>query len=353
MFEKDEQKLVIFGGLTILLYILMYVRTVSMVFILNFGGGGLNATVLLFFATMSGFLYSLIYNRIYPHSRLFLQGTIVLSCLSVLLTLIPYPAVSLIFAVLFQLSVLPVMISTLLKLGKDFVFAAAIGLVSNIMISSLLNFSSVYATLFGNILLVTGIFSWGVLGYDISINEIFTYDGDLRSTSSLLSFIFIEMVFIGNPSVLSTWLVTNPTLILTFNLVSIVIGTYILSIFEFEEKNPKIVVLALYIVVLSLLVYVDVHFLYYLSVLLIQILALSALRIGIRERGTSSIRRLGAKLGGMQFLFISILFLQIGTPYWTQMPLPTLLRGNATHFMFLLGIILPISALRSLRRQEL
>lgn len=356
MSDKDIPfKILLFGGLSLHLFITLFTRTVAMIFVLNFGGGGLNATVVLFFATMSGVLYALLYSRFYPHKSNFMIIILVIAGLSSLLSLYPNPIISLIAVVVFQLVFIPALIMSLQKLKKDFAYSALVGILIGVFTTAVLNFASVYATLLGN--LIHGIYtlSWIILGIQLVRSEalISSPEEKISNISPLIGFIFIQMALIGSISTLSSWFLSSEILVTTLILVSLLVTGYLLENKSLDiGKIRQLSLIIGYIITLGVLIWFDNLPAYLVSILLIQIFAIFTFRIGIKVDGSPSITRLGIKLGLMQFLIIIIAFLQIGTPYWTAFPLPTsVLKGNAELFMYILGLILPISAIKAMLQE--
>jgi hypothetical protein len=320
-----------------------------MVFILNFGGGGLNPTILLFFATLSGFLYIVIGELYFPHTLKFYQRSFIIGLISLFLTYVPNPIVSLTFAVIFQISVTPALISSVIVLRKKFSIAAIFAILLNILGLALTNFVSFYTSILGIVLLSIFGLIWFLDGLYLTSKYIlieFT-ETKISSTSAMIGFIAIETVFLGYPNVIAVWFQTNLFLVTLVELIALSLSLYLLTYMKRMVKHLELIYISSYTLGLLILIYVEISFLYYIGLLMAQTGAFMLLTIGIRENVTDSIRVLGSKMGGVQFLVLILIFLQIATPFWTGLPeiLHPILRNNTKFLTLMIGAILPLSAI--------
>lgn len=344
----NDYHLIILGGLTMMLYMTSLVRTVSMIFILNFSSGGLNASIILFFFSLSGFIYAITADRYYPHSNKFLYSSFGTGLLSLLLSMLPLPIISLVFAVAFQISSTPTLISVLMLLRKKFALAGAFSILVNALVLSMINYSSFYGSGYGLFLLgLLGLVWAGFGGYLVRIKDLFHQDEvQISSTSALMGFLVFNALLLAYPNVLATWLLVNDFLVLLIMLLGVALGIAMLVYFPFEFRYQEYIMLGVYLLSLVLLIWVQIPFFYLLSILLIEFASIMLLSSATRDNATASMRTLGIKMGLIQLLAMLLLFLQISTPFWTGMPafLHGILRNNGQFLAFLLGLILPVSA---------
>jgi hypothetical protein len=327
----------------------MFVHTVAMVFILNFGGGGLNASVLLFFATLSGFLYVAISSLYYPHTDRFYQISIGIAFASLLLTLVSNPVLSLAFAVLFQIAITPLLISTLLILQKRFALAAAVGILSNFAVLGLTNFSSLYATSSTRLLHFFFVIIWYVSTMFVTGRHIIrTYDAtEMSSTSALIGFLGIFAIMFGFPNVLAAWNQSSVFIITFVSVVGILASSYLIMDRPDLIRRYQLYILPTYLVSLIGVIFLKIDFLYYAAILLVVLSAFLLLSQATRIKREGSIKMLGIRMGGVQFLVLLLTFFQIATPFWTGMPAPLqpLLVETTRLYTLIIGLILPSSGM--------
>jgi hypothetical protein len=353
----DEQSFPkqIFIGFTLFLFMVTFERTVALIFVLNFGAGALNASILLFLATMTGIFYTFGFNRVWPHSRKQLSSAISLGFILVFASAINVPIIALFAVVIFQISIAPVLVHYLQVLQKGFTTSAVLGVSLLISTRALLDTASYYATIFGLVLLFATNLCWFGIWITLSLkreHELLVVDLPLTSTSALFSFLIIQLIFLGSPSVLSTWYFRNYLFTSIACLFGLQLGWYLLSNETIHQKlELKLVswaLVLLYTIAMGITIWSTNQILSIIFIFLAQICAVYLLFNGIRVGAKARILDLGRSKAGIQFIIILGTFFVIGAPFWTAMPLKFLLKYNDRALMYFLSILLPLSTIRSL-----
>ncbi|MFV2015122.1 MAG: hypothetical protein ACC656_06830, partial [Candidatus Heimdallarchaeota archaeon] len=237
--ESSEIVRMLFISVVILLYMIAFERTIALIFVLNFAAGAMNITVIMFLATMTGIYYIFAFNRIWPHTRTHLSISTSFGFLMILLSIFNNPLVSLLAVVMFQIAITPVIIHYLQVLQKEFTIAVVMGVAFLIMTRSILNTTSFYATNIGLTLLLSFNFIWLILWLLLLRTDYDSINSNIELTRfySLFSFFILEIIFLGSPSVMSTWFLRNYLFISISSLLGLYIGLYIVLSFD----NLKII----------------------------------------------------------------------------------------------------------------
>ncbi|OLS27997.1 MAG: hypothetical protein HeimC2_09000 [Candidatus Heimdallarchaeota archaeon LC_2] len=339
----------LFLSLAILLYMIAFERTVSLIFVLNFAAGELNASVILFLATMTGMYYIFVFNRIWPHTRTHLSISTSFGFLMILLSIFNNPLVSLLAVVMFQIAITPIIIHYLQILQKEFIIAAVMGVVFQIMTRSILDTSSFYATNLGLVVLISLNIIWMIFWLLQLRNDFDSIESSIQLTRfySLFSFLILEIIFLGSPSAISTWFLRNYLLTSISSLLGLYLGLYfVISHDNLKIINQKItlyVISILFLISMIIVLWLSNELLSNIAIFTAQIFAVYLLSIGISKGETTQISTLGKRLTGMQFMIIIVVFLVIGAPFWTAMPLKFLLKHNDKALMFAVSSLLPLS----------
>ncbi len=356
----DEQSLpkVIFVGLTFFFYMVTFERTIANVFVLNFGAGAINASILLFLATMTGLFYTFAFNYVWPHSRIQLSSSVSVGFLMLICSAIPIPIIALLAVVIYQVAITPVIVHYLQVLKKGFTASAILGVALMIASRSLLDTASYYATNFGLFVLSIIASLWLILWLWMSNrfdHEEFPSDLYLTSTSSLFSYMIIQLLFLGSPSVMSTWFLRDYFFVAIAAILGLIIGWYIISedyLGKFDREVVDWGIAIVYLLAMVSVIWIPIEFLAIIFIFFAQLTAVLLLNKGIRVGVNSSILHLGRKKAGIQLVIILATFFVIGAPFWTAMPLSFLLERNDKLLMFVVSALLPISAMRTFFYKE-
>ncbi|MHA2252954.1 MAG: hypothetical protein ACXAD7_21505 [Candidatus Kariarchaeaceae archaeon] len=350
---------IIFMGLTVFFYMVTFERTVALIFVLNFAAGGLNASILLFLATMTGIFYTVAFNFVWPHSRKQLTISVTIGFLMILFSAATAPLIALFAAVIFQIAIAPVLVHYLQVLKKGFTASAILGVVIQITARSLLDTSTYYVTTFGLFLLFLINVIW--FGYWLLMNRRIEHDEiladlPLTSTSSVFAFLIIQILFLGSPSMMSTWFLRSYFFTVLAAMLGLLIGWYILNDNKLrsilDHNIAEWIIFGLYILSMVVVIWSSNQYLAIPFILIAQATAIYLLHKGIRVGVNSRILDLGRKKAGIQFLIILGTFFVIGAPFWTAMPLSFIMEHNDKGLMFFVSILLPFSAVRSLFRED-
>lgn len=357
--ESSKVATMLFISLAILMFMIAFERTVALIFVLNFAAGALNASVILFLATMTGMYYIFAFNRIWPHTRTHLSISTSFGFLMIILSIFNNPLVSLLAVVVFQIVITPVIIHYLQVLQKEFTIAIVMGVVFQIMVRSLLDTASFYATNIGATVLLSLNVIWLIIWLMLVRMDFESINSSIQLTRfySVFSFLIIEIIFLGSPSMMSTWLLRNYLLTTISSLIGLYVGLYItFSQYDFKIYNQKITwyfASILFLISMTIIIWSFNEQLSYLAIFLAQIFAVYLLSVGISPGKTTQISTLGKRLTGIQFVIILVTFLVIGAPFWTAMPLKFLLKHNDKALMLAVSSLLPLSNSQRLFREEI
>ncbi|MDH5647836.1 MAG: hypothetical protein OEZ01_17630, partial [Candidatus Heimdallarchaeota archaeon] len=326
-----------YSGLSICLYMIMYEIVIHNIFVLNFGGGGLNSSVVLFLLTMTGFFYIGLHKFLRIHDKLVLNS--ILCFFVFIILLLSHPLIRLSMAVLAMILLTPIIIHALILQSRRYVISIIMGISFKEFIVVVMNNVSIQASTFT--MLVFGVIciiwlSFG-LKYPLSLLD---EKASYPSISAVYLFIHLETFFLSSPSVQSTWFVRNYVFVILMMGVGLLLAYFIIETRMIEKLLRFSPILLFSFLLFSfLLIYYDLSYVRYIIISLTQLNAVLLLYIGIRENGSGSISRIGLKLGGIQFICIISSFLLVAAPFWTAMPGPvsTLVMYNDRLLMLLVG----------------
>ena len=356
--ESSKITGMLFISVAILLYMIAFERTVALIFVLNFAAGAMNATVIIFLATMTGIYYIFAFNRIWPHTRTHLSISTSFGFLMILLSIFNNPLVSLLAVVMFQIAITPIIIHYLQVLQKEFTIAVVMGVVFLIMTRSILDTASFYATNIGLTVLLSLNFLWLIFWLLLLRRDYDSINSSIQLTRfySLFCFLILEIIFLGSPSVMSTWFLRNYLFISISSLLGLYVGLYIvLSIDNSKIINQKIIwylTSILFLTSMSIVIWSSDELLSNLAIFGAQIFAVYFLYIGISKGETTQISTLGKRLTGVQLVIIIVTFLVVGAPFWIGMPLKFLLKHNDKALMLVVSSLLPLSNIQILLKED-
>ena len=349
--SEDFYKIV-FAGIALFLFYQFMEKAISQVFVLNFSTAGPNITVVLVFLLATGFLYSLGLKKYWPHSPNFMLTLMISTVFASVLVLIPVKNIPILGAIIGLLALTPLIVHFISKLQEKFVLAAAFSIMFHITIRSLFDTAPIFSLTLSIVMFYLILTSWFVLWVwkREQINAATTDPIKLTGIAPLISFIFIEIMILGSPSVLARWYPRNYLLTVLVLGLGLVIGADVVLKEIIRKKDITDWKLAgymlLYVVSLIVILWLDNEFAGVLAIFIVQTSAVIQLHKGTTIASEAYlISEFGKKMGLIQLLCIILILFQALSGNWAFLPgiLEPILRGKAAWYLFILGMLLPIS----------
>ncbi|MFW9779639.1 MAG: endonuclease/exonuclease/phosphatase family protein, partial [Candidatus Heimdallarchaeota archaeon] len=339
-----------FGGCLVFIFLSQIERFLTMIFVLNFSTAGPNITVIMILFLVTGLLELVIP---WPHSDRLLSLFMILTFVLILVGFYPDTLIASIGSLGALLAVTPLIVHEINVEKQRFVFSVGFGLFFQLLIRSWLDGATYYSTLLGSILLLV----WGILpiiiwfGYVKSANRANPPSADnLIDAVPVITFLMIQYLFLGSPSVVSTWHIRDYPLISLAGSLGVFFGLFVVlygSKFDMEKRTVSWIIdpIILYLVSIIDLIWLDVFSI--VSYFIAQATSIVILFLGLNyavSRTLVSIRRVGIRMGLIQLITILIIFLEVSAGNWAFMPSALAwTRGLANWFVFILALVFPLS----------
>lgn len=330
------------------LFITLFTRFVSMVFVLNFTTGGVNATLAFTLLPHSAIAIALTWKGT-PFSRKTIKTLWISFLLAAGLSLIPNAVIAaLLSAIALNLSGL-IFIHEVNFENKESRLGILGALLLNYLIYSILGHTYVFGTFFGMAIFVAVLIIGGV--------TIFVEDETEPSLASfpfVYAFLFLNMAFLGSPSLIATWSMDswiaqmlNPDIYLFFVNLGCLAGAFLALLFSEKVKDVPFP----YLEGIFLFSFLDILLNGFLTLVTIPITIFLTssfvLQVPIPQT-TGSLKELSF-IQGSSFIF---LFLYVAAGNWAFMPsiFESVSRGLAWLHLFFIGAL--FAGITSSRRNK-
>ncbi|UCG02854.1 MAG: endonuclease/exonuclease/phosphatase family protein [Candidatus Heimdallarchaeota archaeon] len=337
----------IFGTIIVFLFFTQLERFLTMIFVLNFSTAGPNVTILLVLFLLTGLVEVILP---YPHSMRTLSVCILGATIMVVLSFIPVTLIATLAAIFAMIFITPVLVNRIQLEKEQFSLSIILGVVLQIILRSWLGTASYYATIIGTILFLFWI-SLGILLWFFNIR----YDPRLIESSQstftgvppVIGFLFIQILFLGFPNVVSTWFFRNYILISFTGIFGLVLG----GLLTFEKgghlTQNKLEFGWVILFLFSLIDLLWINLMPFITYFTVQVSICVILYMGLSKNSIRSPRVVGLRMTVFQFLMVFILILHVSAGNWAFMPsILAFTRGHAATTIFVAGLLLPLASLR-------
>lgn len=343
---------ILFSGLTLFLFYQFLEKIISQVFVLNFSTAGPNITVILILFVGTGFLYTFGLKNFWPHSNKFILMLMVATFISSIMIILPILIIPLLGAILGLFSLTPIIVHFISKLQEKFVLSASFSILFNISVRALFDTAPIFSLLLSIIAFYLILLSWFAIWF-LKREKIDTLTANvpkLIGVTPLISFIYIEIMLLGSPSLLSTWFPRNYVLVTLAVGLGLVSGSDVVLKEIIRKKTitywKLLGYMFLYVISLIVVLWVENEFISVIAIFSLQMSAVIQLHKGTTIANENyPISSFGLKMGLFQLLCVILMVLQLFSGNWAFLPsfLEIIVKGNAALYLFILGILLPIS----------
>ena len=345
----------IFGTFVVFLFLTQLERFLTMIFVLNFSTAGPNETIILVLLLLTGMVEVILPS---PHSVRTLSICTIGALFMVILTFIPVTIVATIAALFAMMFITPMLVNRVQLEKEHFTICAISAIFLQIILRSWLDTSPYYATISGMILflsfIIIGVLLWFLkIRYDPRFLETLS-QSTFTGISPVVTFLLIQLLFLGFPNVVSTWFFRDYMLVSFTGIFGLTLGTF----FVFEKGEyliqSKLEFVWMIIFLLSLIDLLWMDFLPFITYFTVQFSACVILYAGLSKNTITSPKVVGIRLTIAQLLMVFILVLHVSAGNWAFMPsILAFTRGHAATTIFLAGILLPLTCLKFERPSKL
>ncbi|MFX1517980.1 MAG: endonuclease/exonuclease/phosphatase family protein [Promethearchaeota archaeon] len=344
--SNDYIMQLIFGTFVVFLFFSQLERFLTMIFVLNFSTAGPNESILLVLFLMTGMVEIFLP---FPHSEKTLSICLIGATIMVLLSFIPITVLATLAAIFAMMLITPAIVNRIQLEEEQFTMSVILAILIEIIFRSWFNTASYYATMVGTVLFLSYI-SVGVLLWFIKIRKdprlIEFSQKAFTGVSPVMGFLFVQLLFLGFPNVVSTWFFRDYMLISFTGILGLILGALI----TFEKGKYLIhnnlefgwIVLFLF----SLIDLLWINLLPFITYFIAQVSACVIVYAGLSKNTIRSLKVVGLRMTAIQFLMILILLLHVSSGNWAFMPsFLAFTRGQAATTIFVAGLFLPLTSL--------
>lgn len=337
----------VFGALVVFLFFSQLERFLTMIFVLNFSTAGPNESILLIVLLLTGLVEVILPS---PHSVRALSISLISATIMVLMSFIPITMIATLATILAMMFITPMLVNRIQIENEEFTISVILAIFILIITRSWLDTASYYATLIGSMLFLLWI-SLGILLWFIRVkNDARLIDSSqttFTDVSPVISFLLIQLLFLGFPNVVTTWFLRDYLLISFTGMIGLSFGACLSFERGKQILKDKLVLGWMFLYLLSLIDLLWINLLPIIAYFTAQVSVCVILYAGLSKMTTRSPRVIGLRITVIQFLMVFILLLHVSAGNWAFMPsFLAFTRGHAATTIFIAGLFLPLTSLK-------